>query len=100
MSSNRTSEDDAADKECINAFKIDTSHVFQKDRNAKCAPDTGQWFFHHPEYEKFQSAKGLQLLFVTAEAGGKHTTWPAISITVLTPYRGQIYPYEVVYRQS
>ncbi|OAG01554.1 uncharacterized protein CC84DRAFT_1074976, partial [Paraphaeosphaeria sporulosa] len=57
-----------------NAFKLETNHVFQKDRNNKCAPDSGQWFFHHPEYEAFRAAKGLQLLFVTAEAGGGKST--------------------------
>lgn len=88
MTSNRTGKDDAVDNECINAFKIDTSHVFQKDRNAKCAPDTGQWYFHHPEYEKFQYAKGLQLLFVTAEAGGKRILWSLVSSSVLMSSRG------------
>ncbi|KAF1980251.1 hypothetical protein BU23DRAFT_625403 [Bimuria novae-zelandiae CBS 107.79] len=73
MAASKASED-AADNDCVNAFKIDTNHVFQKDRNAKCAPATGQWFFHHPEYEAFQEANGLQLLFVTAEAGGGKST--------------------------
>ena len=73
MTSDQAGKDASADNECMNAFKIDTNHVFQKDRNARCAPDTGQWFFHHPEYEAFQGGKGLQLLFVTAEAGGM---WP------------------------
>lgn len=70
MASAKIGEDAKADNDIVNAFKIDTNHVFQKDRNARCAPDTGQWFFHHPEYEAFRAAKGPQLLFVTAEAGG------------------------------
>lgn len=75
MASHRNKENDAADNECINSFKLDTSHAFQKDRNTKCAPETGQWFFHHPKYEYFRDMKGLQILLVTAEAGGELMSW-------------------------
>ncbi|KAJ4291841.1 hypothetical protein N0V90_009737 [Kalmusia sp. IMI 367209] len=71
---NKAHQDTSADKDIVNAFKIDTNYVLQKDRNGVCAPDTGQWFFHHPEYQAFHDAKGLQLLFVTAEAGGGKST--------------------------
>ncbi|KAF2442921.1 hypothetical protein P171DRAFT_363088 [Karstenula rhodostoma CBS 690.94] len=74
MASAKTGGDAKADNDIVNAFKLDTNQVFQKDRNVRCAPDTGQWFFHHPEYESFRAAKGLQLLFVTAEAGGGKST--------------------------
>jgi hypothetical protein len=71
MASDMTSDNAKADNDIVNAFKLDTNHIFQKDRNVRCAPDTGHWFFHHPEYQAFRAAKGLQLLWVTAEAGGK-----------------------------
>ncbi|KAJ4002766.1 hypothetical protein NW766_012696 [Fusarium irregulare] len=59
----------------LDALKTDVNYDLQKDRNTVCAPGTGEWFFHHPEYEAFEKVKGSQLLFVTAEAGdGKSTT--------------------------
>jgi hypothetical protein len=64
-------EDTKADNDIANAFKLDTNHALQKDRNVRCVPDTGEWFFHYPEYQAFRAANGLQLLWVTAEAGGK-----------------------------
>ncbi|TDZ32861.1 Ankyrin-1 [Colletotrichum spinosum] len=62
------------DSRCVNVFKSDVDHVAQKDRNYVCAPDTGKWFFHHPEYESFQTASELRMLLVTAEAGGGKST--------------------------
>lgn len=91
---NKADNDAAADNECISAFKIDTNQVFQKDRNTKCAPDTGQWFFHHPDYEAFQEAKGLQLLLVTAEAGGMYILRIYPFNITLTRNRWQVYSYE------
>ncbi|KAK6215441.1 ankyrin repeat protein [Colletotrichum tabaci] len=67
-------EDVIDDSKCKDAFKVEINYVLQKDRNSVCAPDSGQWFFHHPEYETFQSAKAPQLLFITAEAGGGKST--------------------------
>ncbi|KAF7541242.1 hypothetical protein G7054_g684 [Neopestalotiopsis clavispora] len=58
----------------LDVFSKDTGYDRQKDRNNVCAPDTGNWFFHHPEYEAFKSSTGSQLLFVTAEAGGGKST--------------------------
>ena len=72
MTSHEPKDENAVENECINSFKIDTNYAFQKDRNLEYAPDTGQWFFHHPEYESFRNIRGLQLLFITAEAGGKY----------------------------
>jgi hypothetical protein len=70
-------------KNIVNAFNTGINYVRLKDRNSVCAPDTGQWFFHHPEYEAFQNAKGSQLLFVTAEAGGgKSTTMRTLIDTI------------------
>ncbi|TDZ16636.1 Ankyrin-1 [Colletotrichum orbiculare MAFF 240422] len=62
------------DSRCVDAFKSDVDHVAQKDRNYVCAPDTGNWFFHHPEYESFQTAREPRMLLVTAEAGGGKST--------------------------
>ncbi|KAF6840022.1 ankyrin repeat-containing protein [Colletotrichum musicola] len=62
------------DSKCTNIFRTTINYALQKDRNSVCAPDTGLWFFHHPEYEAFQRAKRPQLLFVTAEAGGGKST--------------------------
>ncbi|KAF2996154.1 hypothetical protein E8E14_001165 [Neopestalotiopsis sp. 37M] len=61
-------------RDILNAFKPEIDYVWQKDRNNVCTPDTGHWFFHHPEYEAFQGSIGPQLLFVTAEAGGGKST--------------------------
>ncbi|KAJ4360119.1 uncharacterized protein N0V89_000679 [Didymosphaeria variabile] len=74
MASDKNGEDAKADNDIVNAFRLDTDPVFQKDRNIRCASDTGQWFFHHPEYEAFRDTHGLQLLLVTAEAGGGKST--------------------------
>ncbi|TDZ60849.1 Ankyrin repeat and SOCS box protein 2 [Colletotrichum trifolii] len=62
------------DSRCVNVFKSDVDHVAQKDRNYVCAPDTGNWFFHYPEYESFQTASEPRMLLVTAEAGGGKST--------------------------
>ncbi|KAF6811174.1 ankyrin repeat-containing protein [Colletotrichum sojae] len=62
------------DSKCTNIFRTSINYALQKDRNRVCAPDTGLWFFHHPEYEAFQRARGPQLLFLTAEAGGGKST--------------------------
>ncbi|KAK2006409.1 ankyrin repeat protein [Colletotrichum eremochloae] len=70
-----TARDNAAeDSKCINAFQREINYMLQKDRNIVCAPETGHWFFHHPQYEAFRTARGPQLLFVTAEAGGGKST--------------------------
>ncbi|KAL1592372.1 hypothetical protein SLS60_011451 [Paraconiothyrium brasiliense] len=74
MASDKIAEDAKSDNDIVNALKLETNPVFQKDRNVRCAPDTGQWFFHHPEYQAFRDTNGLQLLFVTAEAGGGKST--------------------------
>jgi hypothetical protein len=71
------------DTACVNAFKTGIEYLFQKDRNSVCAPETGQWFFHHPEYEAFRTAKEPRLLYVTAEAGGgKSTTMRTLVDTI------------------
>lgn len=42
MAFDNTVSDAKADNDIVNAFKLDTNYVSQKDRNVKCAPDTGQ----------------------------------------------------------
>ncbi|KAK2052386.1 ankyrin repeat protein [Colletotrichum caudatum] len=80
---NTTRGNAAEDSSCINAFHTGINYVLQKDRNSVCAPESGQWFFHHPEYEAFRTAREPQLLFVTAEAGGgKSTTMRAVIDTL------------------
>lgn len=82
---NTTGKNNIEDLKCVNAFKTGINYVLQKDRNDICAPATGQWFFHNPEYEAFQSARVPQLLFVTAEAGGgKSTTMRTLIDTLQT----------------
>ncbi|KAK1982763.1 ankyrin repeat protein [Colletotrichum cereale] len=66
--------DATEDSNCVNAFKTGINYILQKDKNSVCAPESGQWFFHHPEYEAFRAAREPQLLFVTAEAGGGKST--------------------------
>ncbi|CCF39766.1 ankyrin repeat protein [Colletotrichum higginsianum] len=79
-------EDAIDDLKCKDAFKVEINYVLQKDRNSVCAPDSGQWFFHHPEYEAFQSARAPQLLFITAEAGGGKSTIMRTFIDKLQAY--------------
>ena len=62
------------DTEVLKAFQSEVDYTLQKNRNRLCAADTGNWFFHHPIYQKFQNGKGPHLLFLTAEAGGGKST--------------------------
>lgn len=99
MTFGKGDEDSRTDNEIVNAFKLDTDHLFQKDRNVRCAPDTGLWFFDHPEYQAFRDEKGPQLLFVTAEAGGKLKTCESQGLPRLTSTtRRQIYYHENIPR--
>ncbi|WQF87982.1 Putative P-loop containing nucleoside triphosphate hydrolase, NWD NACHT-NTPase [Colletotrichum destructivum] len=79
-------DDATEDSKCVNAFNIGISYELQKDRNSVCSPDTGEWFFHHPEYQAFQIDRGPQLLFITAEAGGGKSTTMRTFIDKLQAY--------------